>query len=439
MPLCSPAFRRRRTGSSLIAVFASWRPITVVLIGSIASLASACKGDTATPKNLTSPPAAGADTNDAGPKDAATAPASLGSELVFTAAQIQHGGVRWGPVTVGTDASRALVPGEVVPDENRTARLGAPASGRVVVVRVQPGDRVASGQVLVTMQSPEAGTAQSDVEKATAQVTAAVARGEYADAARARAERLLALKAIPQQDYDQAIADDEQAHASLTEARSELTRAKTAAGQLGASDLSLPGESVIRSAMSGVVLARTAVAGTVVDAGAPLVVVTEPSRLWLSINAPEQFAPLFHSGDGVRFTVPAFPADTFRARIDAVGAGLDPDTRTLAVRATIANADNRLKPEMLASVLVEGGASVPAAWVPQDAVQLLDGKPNVFVAQPDDKGGVRVERREVELGSRAGGRVAVIRGLAAGDVIVTAGAFAVKAEFKKATLPKEAD
>jgi len=85
---------------------------------------------------------------------------------------------------------------------------------------------------------------------------------------------------------------------------------------------------------------------------------------------------------------------------------------------------------------VEGAGSAPAAYVPEDAVQMLDGKPHVFLARPDGKGGAKIEAREVTLGARTNGRVAVIRGLAAGDVIVTAGAFAVKAELQKSAMPK---
>ena len=400
--------------------------------GSTKDSIGAAKGDTTTTSAKPD-----ADAVKAAPDEKPSSPGALATRLTFTAAQVQHGGLRWAPVAMGTTAGRATIPGEVIPNEDRTVRLGAPGRGRVVYVRVQPGQRVSSGQVLVVLQSPEAGVAQSDVTKAAAQLTSWKARAQYADAARARAERLLSLKAIPQQDYERSIVDDEEAHASLAQARAELTRAMTTANQLGAGNASLSGEFVIRSTMSGVVLARTAVAGAVVDAGAPLAVITDPSSLWLSINASEQFASLIRPGGNVRFAVPAYPTEAFTAVINSVGAGLDPETRTLAARGLINNVGGKLKPEMLASVVVEGGNTVPAVLVPEDAVQPLDGKPNVFLVRPDGKGGLLIERREVEVGSRSGGRVAVTKGLAAGDVIVIAGAFAVKAEFQKATLPKD--
>jgi cobalt-zinc-cadmium efflux system membrane fusion protein len=354
--------------------------------------------------------------------------------VAFSAQQVQHGGVRWGPVTSGTAASTAIVPGALVPNEDRTARLGAPARGRVMDVRVQPGDRVAQSDILVTLQSADAGMAQSDVTKAAAEVTARRAQAQYAVSARARTDRLLALKAIPRQDYERAIVDDEQARASLAQAEAELKRAQSAAEQLGATASGV-GEIALRAPRGGVVLARYAVPGSVVEAGAPLVVVTDPATLWLRVNAPEQLASLFHAGNQLRFTVPAFPGDTFSARIEAVNPGLEADTHTLAVRGVVSSG-NRLRAEMLASVAVTGSPNTRAVLVPEDAVQLLAGKPTVFLAKPDGKGGATFEKRVVEVGARSGGRIAVTRGLVAGEVVVTGGAFAVKAEFAKGAMPK---
>ncbi|HVD04460.1 MAG TPA: hypothetical protein VNB89_00515, partial [Gemmatimonadaceae bacterium] len=77
-------------------------------------------------------------------------------EVVFTAAQIKHGGIRWEPVAVGSAAASASVPGQLVANEDRTARLGAPASGRVVAVLVRPGDAVSIGSLLVSLASRDA-------------------------------------------------------------------------------------------------------------------------------------------------------------------------------------------------------------------------------------------------------------------------------------------
>jgi membrane fusion protein, heavy metal efflux system len=359
---------------------------------------------------------------------------ALPASLTFSRDQIAHGTVAWAPVTIGTTSGTATIPGQVAMDEDHTVRLGAPARGRVLTVAVSPGDRVARGQPLVVLQSADAAAAQADVAKATAAVTSRRAQAAYAKSARERAQRLLALKAISRQDYERAVADDELAQSELSQSEAELHRARTAAEQVGA-DTTSSGTIVLRAPQNGVVLTRSAVPGTVVDAGAPLVVVSDPSRLWLLVNAPEQMAGLFRVGSQLRFVVPAYP-DTFAARITAVGAGLDQETRTLAVRGSLETRNERLKPGMLATAAVAGADRMTVPLVPEDAVQMLQGKSYVFIAEPAANGAVRLTRREVELGARSGGKVAVLHGLTAGDVIVTAGAFAVKAEFQKGGMPK---
>lgn len=355
--------------------------------------------------------------------------------VTLSAAQIRNGQVAWQPVTMGAGTVAVAVPGQLAPNEDRTARLGAPASGRVTTVAVRPGDRVQRNDVLVRLQSREAGAVQSDLAKAQAELSSRRAQAAYANAARGRAERLLALKAIPRQDYERAVADDQLALSAVAQAEAELTRARTTAEQLGAT-ASASGEMTLRAPFDGVVLARNAVPGTVVDVGAPLVVVTDPTTLWLTVNAPEAIGGVFRTRATVRFSVPAYPGETFTARIDGVGAGLDPGTRTLAVRGVVDNRTGRLKAEMLATVMAAGGRPVVAAMVPDDAVQVVKGKTVVFLAKPAPNGGATFTRREVDVGSRTDGRAAIVHGLVAGDVVVIHGAFAVKAELEKGSMPK---
>jgi cobalt-zinc-cadmium efflux system membrane fusion protein len=260
------------------------------------------------------------------------------------------------------------------------------------------------------------------------------AQAGYARAARNRAERLLTLKAIPRQDSERAIADDESAQAALSQALAEQRRAVSSAEQLGAGG-SVSGEMILRSPLSGVVLTREAQPGAVVAAGTQLVSVTDPSSLWLQVNAPEKLASLFRAGGILHFAVPAYPTDRFDARVTAVGAALDPNSRTLLVRATVLNGNQKLKPEMLASVSVEGDGSTTVPVIPDEAIQLFDGRPALFIAQPNSGGGATFVRRFVEIGSRTESTVAVTRGLSAGELIVTAGAFSVKAEMQKGSMP----
>jgi hypothetical protein len=91
---------------------------------------------------------------------------------------------------------------------------------------------------------------------------------------------------------------------------------------------------------------------------------------------------------------------------------------------------------MLATVMVQGPSQGSAPMVPADAVQIIEGRATVFVAKPDGKGGAQFTGRQVQLGPRMGNRIAVTSGLAAGDLAVIEGAFAVKAEIEKGEMPE---
>ncbi|HET8625235.1 MAG TPA: efflux RND transporter periplasmic adaptor subunit [Gemmatimonadales bacterium] len=367
-----------------------------------------------------------------------------GVAVSFTPEQLRRGRVRWAPAKTGEFgaaelSAAATVPGQIVPNEDRTTRVGAPAQGRVLAVRVSPGERVREGQVLVTLQSPEAGMAQSELAKATAAEASERAELAYATSARDRAERLLALKAVPRQEYERTIADYQRARAEMAQAEAELQRARSTADNLGAANAE-SGQLALRAAAPGVVLERSAVPGTVVEAGAPLVVVTDPSSLWLTMDTPERLSGLLRVGTTLSFVVASLPADTFRARLRVVGAGLDPATRTLPARAVVPNRDGRLKPAMLATVLIPADSarrgSAGVVILPVGAVQLVDGKPAVFLAAPDRNGGARFSVRQVETTAGRGGSIAVVGGVTPGELVVVEGAQAIKAELRKAASPK---
>jgi cobalt-zinc-cadmium efflux system membrane fusion protein len=368
-------------------------------------------------------------------EEAKPAPPTAVRELSFSAEQVQHSGIKWTSVESTTMTETVEIPGKLAPNEDGTFRLGAPARGRVLRVRVQVGDRVSRGQTLVTLQSQEANSARADYAKALADLNSRQVAANYARAARDRSERLLEVKAGSRQDVERARADDELSQAARAQAQAEVDRASTALTNLGVD--SETGEMTLRTPIAGIVLSREAVPGSVVDAGAPLVVVTDPSTLWLEIAATEKVAATLRSGARVRFSVSAFPSDTFEAKVQNVGGGLDPATRTLAVRALAQNESRRLRPEMFATVLIDVGAPKPGVLVPDGAVQLLDERPVVFFVQPDAKGGARFERRDVEIGAKTNGQTQIVRGLDPGSVVVTEGTFAVKSEFARSKMPSQ--
>lgn len=408
-----PLTTRGQRRASVAAAIA-FRLSTVAVLGACGGTNGAA-GEAAVPDSV--PAAAAATTSDG---------------VTFTASQTQHGGVRWGPVTA-TDVSGSIeMPGQLVPNEDRTARLGAPAQGRVLTVHVRPGERVTSGQPLVTLQSQAASAAKADYDKAVAELAARRAGAAYSRTAKERADRLLAIKAASRQEAERAAADDELARAGLAQAEAEVARARAALTQLGVSSAS--GVMVLRSPIGGVVLSRDAAPGAVAEAGAPLVTVSDPRTLWLEVAASDRAAGSVRTGTQIRFVVPAFASDTFIASVQSVGGALDADTRTVPVRALVENPTGRLRAAMFATTWIEGGERRQAMLVPSDAVQLLDNRAVVFVARPDGAGGARFERRDVEVGATTGGQTQVLSGLQPGDLVVVAGAFAVKSEFARSKM-----
>ena len=353
----------------------------------------------------------------------------------LSAAQIEHGGVRWSAASAETLVPSLELPGQLVPDEDRTARLGAPAEGRILSVSVRVGDRVRRGQTLAVLQSTAGEAARADLVKAGADLASKRAALAYARSARERAERLLQAKAAAKQDLDRARADEEFATSAFTAAEAELARARAAADQLGISAES--GDLRIRSPLDAAVIARDAIPGTAVAPGSVLVTVTNLATLWLEVAAPDSAAEALRPGARVRFTVAAIPGTTFEARIDSVGGSLDPQTRTLPVRATVGNASGRLRPNMFAAVLLEAGPAKPAVAVPDGAVVLMDQRPVVFVATPEAGGGARFESRTVEVGRKHSGRTLVTGGVRPGENVVTEGAFAIKSQLERSQMPAE--
>ncbi len=393
-------------------------------IVAVATLASALVTSCGTTKEST----AGSEGADKAPGVGDTA---TRRELTLSADAIQHGAVRWAPVAQRSLGSAIEVPGQLVPDEDRTARLGAPAEARVLAVLVQAGDRVRAAQALVTLQSGEATTARADHNKALADLNARKASATYAHAAHERADRLLVVKAIPRQEVERAAADDELARSDVIRAEAEVTRTRTELEHLGVGS---DGNMVMRSPIAGVVLSRDARPGTVVQPGAPLVAVSDPGTLWLDVSVSDRAASALRAGSRIRFAVPAYPADTFFARILSVGGGLDSATRTILVRGVVDNMRGKLRSQMFASVWLEGGNAQQGLAVPEGAVMLLDERSVVFVARPDKNGAVHFERRNVTTGGTSGGMVHILSGLTAGELVVTEGAFAVKSEFSRSKM-----
>jgi cobalt-zinc-cadmium efflux system membrane fusion protein len=124
-----------------------------------------------------------------------------------------------------------------------------------------------------------------------------------------------------------------------------------------------------------------------------------------------------HLGDPVEVHVLAFPTRVFKAKLSYVSAQIDPNTHRLPVRAEVENSDRALKPQMFASFIIITGADSVAPAVPEDAVVYEGESARVWVAHNDKT----LELRVISAGRSADGMVEVLKGVKAGETVVTSG------------------
>ena len=148
---------------------------------------------------------------------------------------------------------------------------------------------------------------------------------------------------------------------------------------------------------------------------------------------PEEHLARLRTGMSAQVFVRAFEDRPFPGRLSRIGDQLDPATRTVQARIVLPNPRGDLKPEMYAAAELAAGGSADALYVPQEAIQEMNGHAVVFVATAANK----FQARAVETGPHANGTVTILSGLAHGDRIVARGAFLLKSEMLKSTLAEE--
>jgi cobalt-zinc-cadmium efflux system membrane fusion protein len=135
-------------------------------------------------------------------------------------------------------------------------------------------------------------------------------------------------------------------------------------------------------------------------------------------------------GMPVKIRVQAYPEQVFTGRIVKFGEQLDPETRTVQARVELDNKGGRLKPEMYAAGEIAAGGSGTAIFIPEAAVQQVNGQSTVFVQSAPD----RFEARLVETGSTLDSQVRVLEGLRAGERVVVEGSYVLKSQLLRSSL-----
>jgi RND family efflux transporter MFP subunit len=186
----------------------------------------------------------------------------------------------------------------------------------------------------------------------------------------------------------------------------------------------------IRSAVNGVVIARNVTVGQVVPTGFEAFVVSDLSTVWVMAAVNERDLSLVHIGATASVTIQGNPDEPFSGRVAMVGDTLDPQTRTVPVRIVVPNPGTRLRPGMFASAQIAGVQTRSAVFVPQDALQDINGMTVVFVTND----GTSFRAQTVTVGTSSEGKTEIVNGLRRGDQVVAGGAFMVKSAMLKGTM-----
>jgi len=317
------------------------------------------------------------------------------------------------PVTSTEIGETLHLPGRVTLNEHRVARVGPSVTGRVTNVTAFIGQNVQQGQRLATINSTELSIAQAAYLKAKTQMN-------LHRLAVDRARRLLKADVI--------------SRAELTERESELAEVevelRASADQLtvmGMSDeaiqrLSNSGQidSVIpvTATLSGTVIEREISIGQIAQPTDDLFTIADLSEVWVVAEAPEQQAYLVETGGRAEVQIPALPGQKITGKVIYVADIVNPSTRTVTVRMEVENPERKIKPEMLATMVIHR-PRITSLNIPAKAVVRTGDRDYVFVQTSGDQ----FVLTPVSLGPDLGGLRRVIAGLTEGQRIVVDGAF----------------
>ena len=316
-------------------------------------------------------------------------------------------------VTSQPVAETLRVAGRIDFDEQRLARIGATITGRVTEIDAVLGQTVKKGDVLARLNSSELSTQQLAYLKARAVLELNRRNAERAKAL-FEADVIAAAELQRRQSEYQISVAETRAAADQLQLLGVTPAAIERLGKHGAVNSLTP----VVATLSGVVVERKLAQGQVVQPADALFVVADLSNLWAVAQVPEQQVSQVKAGQSVSIEVPALGNEKLLGKLIYVGQTIDPETRTVLVRTALDNSDGRLKPAMLASMLIEAKPA-DRLVIPASAVVRENDMDHVFVAE--EAGAFRLVR--AKLGVEQGGLRVVLSGLKGQERVVVDGAF----------------
>ena len=345
----------------------------------------------------------------AAPAEEAEEEGHVEGQILMEESRAKAAGIVTEALQSGGLGAEILAQGVVASTPEGEAVLTARADGAVVRINRQLGDFVRAGEALAVMESRDA--ASIAAERSSASANLALARSTYA-----REKKLFDAKVTARQDLDGA-------QAALAAAEAEARRSQSAAS---AAKVSGDGRTLgVVSLISGRVTKADAKLGSYVLAGTELFRVSDPNRIQINASVLAADARRIKPGDTA--VIELLGGETVTAVVRSATPSLDPDSKTATIVLTPQGIGGLTPGQGLrARIKPRGGGDSALIALPEEAVQTVEGKEVVFV-----KTAKGFQSTTVVTGKRGGGRIEIVDGLKPGAVVVTKGAFMLKAELGK--------
>lgn len=317
-----------------------------------------------------------------------------------------------------------MIPGRLETQNRRLAKIGSPIIGRVSDLYVSLGDTVKKGQVLARVNSIELTQTQLTLIKSTQLIglkTKAVERAKLlfeADVI-SKAEMLRIENELEAVKADYRASRDQLLVLGMSEKAVEKLEASGQINSFGD----------VVSLFDGIIISRAINVGQIVNPQDNLFHIADLSKLWAVANIPEQQASFIQKDEIVSIEIPALDNKQIEAKIVFEDSIVDPQTRTVMVRAELDNLGLLFKPDMLTSMYIRS-KKISKLAIPISSVVRENDRKYVLVQNTPKT----FRLREVELGMRDGKLISIVSGLSEGETVVTDGAFHLNSERKKKEL-----
>lgn len=287
-------------------------------------------------------------------------------------------------------------------EADKIVEMRSETEGIVQRILADEGQRVEAGDVLIQLDAREL---RARYDAAAATLARARAETENLRIRVERNEALIEQGAISQQAFD-----DLQTSFELAKTRAEEARANLALARR------LLEKTTIRAPFDGTIGSRSFYIGDLVEYGQLLYTIVDDDTLKAEFSIPERYLEAVKRGSPVTVRVGSLPDERFRGSVSFVSPIVEPESRTLAVKAVIPNPEMRLRAGQFVDVELALRRRQDAVLLPETAIVPRSGQNFVFLVQADT-----ARRREVSIGERRWGLVEIARGISAGDTVVIAG------------------